>query len=540
MAFSLCSVFLHAHPEGHLPVTSRLSNGGDTLLEEVGEQLSSDRWVGFLERQEFFLSEDLAQFPSAYVPGAFVGNGDGAGISIRGGSVEATGLIISGLRISGQSGAVRDLFRYGTIYGYEELEQLRGSQGAVYGNNVSAGALGLFPQYGDSVASGKLTLEYGSSGRERVSVLHSAQKENYNYAFTGDYTSSNDLERWSIGSSLGWQINDYVEADFSFRLWSGDSFDGSRNESFDAGLLSFGLKAELTPWWQSRFVAGFYSDDFDGAGDREFESIQARWDNEFRVAQGQRLSFGLYYEDSEIERDFLNVGDQIVNARLAWSWDFLESITWSTNGLWQDSQIYGDDVGWRSSIVWRANEGGTVLRVSYGDSFDYASDLNQRDVDRGRSWDIGFEQSWRGTDRVSLAYFEAEHSFEERARGIEFRLRGQIGEEGAGYRVSYTNFFDVRDDVAQHLFSGSIDFRFFDNLVVGFGGSFQSGAEVAGEDLSSFVSTRIFAEYLLRDGVRIHGRIENLLDREDEVSSLDGEILRGEGFGVYGGVSFEW
>jgi len=79
---------------------------------------------------------------------------------------------------------------------------------------------------------------------------------------------------------------------------------------------------------------------------------------------------------------------------------------------------------------------------------------------------------------------------------------------------------------------------------VGVGGTYVSGmvdndfsvVPVVRKSLDEIMLLRAYCSYRVSEHVSVHGRIENLLDRDyEEVANFPGR-----GFGVFGGVQVRW
>lgn len=316
-------------------------------------------------------------------------------------------------------------------------------------------------------------------------------------------------------------------------------------------------------------------DVFFGFSEHTSRTFQAGLQNDFQVSENDTVTVGYEFEQQGIDAHDnngpipdLNDFDTTIHAIYAQNkW---ESARWIlTAGLRFDHHnTFGDTVNPRISVAYRP-ENDWKIRASFGTAFraPTAGDLAfpffgnpDLDPEESKSWELGVDHYWNETAVFSVSYFRNDYenliSFDEnfvaanvaeaKSQGLE--LSGSARHDHWNFTASYT-FLDTEDEIENHqLFrrprhSGSVRVGYETGK---WGASFHVLAvgERLEQDFSTFPAENVLnpgyakvdlaGNYRVNSWLKLHGRIENLLDKEYS-EALTFPAL---GIGAYGGVEF--
>jgi vitamin B12 transporter len=306
------------------------------------------------------------------------------------------------------------------------------------------------------------------------------------------------------------------------------------------------------------------------------KTFQVGLQNDFHVFEGDILMIGYEFENQAIDSSDANgpvpgLNDYDATIHAVYAQNKFESEHWIlTAGIrYDDHNTFGSSVNPRISAAFRPREDWKI-RGSFGTGFraPTAGDLlfpfygnPNLDPEESKSWEIGFDHYWNETASFSASYFRNDYEnlitfdpntflagnvAEAKSQGLE--LFGSIGMNPWHLSGSYT-YLDTEDENEDHqLFrrpkhSGSIRLSYDAER---WGASFRvlGVGERLEADFSTFPTQNVFnpgyvkvdiaAQYRLNSWLKLHGRIENLLD--DEYS----EVLAfpAPGIAGYAGVEF--
>ena len=163
------------------------------------------------------------------------GQGSSSNVTLRGGSVGQTLVMIDGVRI-GDPSDVSSSFNFGMIMpaDIERIEILRGPQSALYGSDAMGGVINIIMRKGVGKPKAEVTIEGGSYGTRGVRGSVSGQQDSVSYSFAvaglttdgfsrygyriGRITSAlaqplekDGADKMQVSARLGWTVNDRIE-----------------------------------------------------------------------------------------------------------------------------------------------------------------------------------------------------------------------------------------------------------------------------------------------------------------------------------------
>ncbi len=314
---------------------------------------------------------------------------------------------------------------------------------------------------------------------------------------------------------------------------------------------------------------------FFGFSEHTSRTFQAGLQNDFQITEADTVTIGYEFEQQGVDAsdnngaipdlDGFETSIHAVYAQNKW-----ESDQWIlTAGFRFDHHnTFGDTVNPRIAIAYRP-QSDWKIRGSFGTAFraPSAGDLvfpffgnPNLDPEKSKSWELGVDHYWQENTVISVAYFRNDYddliSFDEnfvtaniaeaRSQGLE--LSGSARHHNWNFTASYT-FLDTEDEIENHqLFrrprhSGSIRAGYDTGK---WGASFQilGVGDRLEQDFSTFPARIVFnpgyakvdltGNYRVNSWMKLHGRIENLFDKEYS-EALTFPAL---GVGAYGGIEF--
>ena len=429
---------------------------------------------------------------------------------------------------------------------------------------------------GVSGSSGKAsyTLAYGRQDSEGQFQNDEFRQNNFsastNYAFNG----ATDL-------SVNARVHDsHTGIPFSFA----DTPSPLRNQDTQLAVVGTSLQHTEGDYLnlKTRFSFthfDFLFDDpediFFGFSEHTSRTFQAGLQNDFRITELDTITIGYEFEQQGVDASDNNgtvpdLDDFDTTIHSIYAQNKWESDHWILTGgfRYDHHNTFGDTVNPRIGIAYRP-QSDWKIRGSFGTAFraPSAGDLvfpffgnPNLDPEKSKSWEFGLDHYWSETAIFSVSYFRNDYedliSFDEnfvaasiaeaKSQGVE--LSGTVRHHNWNFAASYT-FLDTEDEIEQHqLFRRP---RHSGSVRVGYEtGKWGASVQLLGvgerleQDFSTFPAQNVFnpgyakvdlaGNYRVNSWLKLHGRIENLLDKEYE-EALTFPAL---GIGAYGGIEF--
>ncbi len=549
----------------------------ETAESRIGGSVSVLDLESLEERQIYDLQTALNELPGVIATSTGGQRGALGSLFIRGTNTSDSQVIVDGVRLSDSTAPLGNFLGLATLDGIGSAEILRGPQSALYGGEAIGGVLSLTTARGAGDASGSLRLEGGSFGSSRTGVSLQGGIGRLSYASSTNFEDTqndapdNDFTLLSQALRLDFAATDSVTVGLTYRgTDSRYEAQGQSLDHVDASLVTLFAEARFTPCWSSKLIAGFYREAYDsdsqwGNFGTDLDRLSVSLDNELRVAEVHRFAFGGFFE----QVDYRNtIGSDENRDRYGvhggWQWEVTERVTTYLAARWEDYAAYGEEFTYRGTAAYRIPRSGTIFRTSYGRAFRTPTFLDlfgtafgagnpSLSAETSQGWDVGIEQSFGDSHRVSVAYFSNRiedqiQSFptppinragSTRTSGIETALDGSFADGRWNYRASYTYLGRSLSDQPTHTASGSLAFRPTEPWLIGIGATYVDERSYGGGPLDDFLLVRLHASYQWTENLRVHARVENLFDQGYQLSNF-GTVIEGSGPGVFAGLTWDW
>lgn len=498
---------------------------------------------------------------------------------IRGSRTIDSQVVVDGVRFSDSNNPMGNFLASGRTFTVGRLELLRGPHGAIYGGNSSGGVLWMETPRGCGPHSGSLMVEGGSFDSFSAYARFQGSEGSFSYHWSGGYEETQndgpamDFHQYSQALRLENAVNESLTVGGTFRLV--DSFYnnmGASDDRFDALLGTLYANVAFTEFWRANFTAGFLEDSYEsdyssGIYQTDAEGIMASTDHEWEITDRLRLLAGGFFQQT----DFSNTSGvddsrSRFGGHVAVEWDSFEVLTHHAALRWEDYDEFGDEWTWRFGSQWRTCDSGPVLRGGVGTSFRPPSFLDlygstwgagnpSLDPESALGWDLGFVQAIGDRHELEVTWFrnlvrDSILAFPtppvnlpgtQATDGMEVGVSGDWDQPAVGYRLAWTWLRQSLGDQPRNALTGSVDWHPSEKWTLGIGGSHLSERSWGGDDLKSYVVTRVFGSYQWSEAVRLHARVENLFDKDYELyRSSFGGVTPAAGLGVYCGLTLNW
>lgn len=559
------------------------------------------------------------------VPGITVTSNGGLGtttsVNIRGAESDQTVALIDGVKLNDPS-TPGGGFNFGNLMtgNIERIEVVRGSQSVLWGSQAIGGVVNIVTRAPTEKLTFNLAGEYGWRDTARVvgnvsgkfgpvsasvgagylrtdgfSTFNETRggKERDGYRNFGGYAKFNialsdavsvDLRGWYSDGKVG--IDGFPPPTYSF----GDTPEFARTKE----LIGYaGLNAALFDGRFRNRIAYTLTDtrrrNVDLTGGTEFETFNAKGRNERFEYQGNvditeavSATFGAETEKASFRTSSYGGPFSVASARINSFYGQLSAkpvtgLTLSAGLRHDDHDTFGGKTTFSANAVFTPNEGGTVLRASYGEGFktpslyqlfsDYGNKLLK--PESSRSWDAGITQklldgkievgaTWFHRDTLGLINFIScstpltgictgrpygtyDNVAKARAQGLEFTLLlkpvdALRVQANYGY-VDAINAVTGLDLVRRprHSVNMSVDYDWSFGLKTGatithVGASFDNASNT--RKLDGYVLVDLRAAFPVTRNIELYGRIENLSNEQYETSYRYGTPRRAAYAGV--------
>jgi len=480
------------------------------------------------------------------------------------------------------------------LYGGEAVGGVLGYDTAVGGEQKTTlfAEAGSFDSYRTSLStSGELgDLEYG------VQIGSEFTENDTDGSFPVQ-----DFELNSAVIGLKWNATDDLSFKLTYRGSDGDletrtvsSFGFFTSDvNTDSHLFALNSELRVNDLWTTKLTLGYYEEandsSFDGSlGSSIFETDTSRfslnWNNKIVVTDEFDFVAGFEYSDTDFSDS--NGADVDFATKAAYVnsyWKPVEGLLIEAGVRYEDHDEYGGETAWNLGAAYDVASTGTRFRARVAESFRtptltdteafsglFSNQLANPDLETESilGFEFGVDQKIGDTHFLELTYFDQEldgaiftqtitagfpsvtqrqnSSGDSSVSGFEFAARGSFYEERLKYRVAWTVQLDEDIiDVPDHLVSADLNYD-AGKWLVGIGASYVTGASYGSPDDTNFVTTddrfltRIYGHYKISENIKLHARVENVLDEEYRVSDIFGTQIEGQGFGAFAGFSIDF
>lgn len=362
-----------------------------------------------------------------YVPGVYVANqegqrGSGSTVRIRGlNSSSYTLTVVDGIRVSDANMTGSSFMGTQSLLGFQEIEVVRGPQGAVYGAQAVGGIVSFALPTGKGDPSLRLFAEGGSFGSFTGAAIAQGEINQLAYYIMGGYeTTQNDPQyprspytndpgyqdynQWFEAAKFVLSLNDKSRVNFSFRhsdntyerpeydpasAWGGTDMIYRSKDKYNFTFFSGSYEAELTKQWTTELLAGYYSTDFDeyASGQtmmsdygNEYRKWQIEWKNQIEWNDQWKTTLGTAWDhakytqrgatprnNTETENIFALYAEQFYSP--------VEGLDFSVAGRWEHYERWSNQFSWRLGSSWQVTgkDSPTRLFATVGSGFQAPS-----------------------------------------------------------------------------------------------------------------------------------------------------------------------
>jgi outer membrane cobalamin receptor len=517
---------------------------------------------------------------------------------IRGTVTADSQVVIDGMRLSDSNSPLGNLLSGSRTHDVGSIEVLRGPQGAVYGGESIGGVLWMETPRASGKPRGSATFEAGSFNSLAGRAMYQGQVRDTGYYLAGGYEETDNdgpdqhFHQGSTALRVEGKANDVWTLGTTFRAV--DSFYQNSggfetpfgsDDRIDSALATVYANGRISDNWNARFLAGYHAESYDSdyldtwsnlAANygTDIEAFSVSTDHEIMLAENLRLlAGGFVHVDSYQSTIGVDESGGRYGLHSVLEWSPVENLTTTAALRWEDYDSYGDEFTWRFGSIYQFGRSGTSLRAGIGRSFrapsytDLYYDTAWYDpnpdlqAQSSIGWDIGVEQAiaehhilevtWfsnRIEDAID-SYSDPEGDFiftaenlpgKTTTAGLELGLRGDWFDEKLGYRVAWTYLHESLSDQPRNAVTAALDWKPTEEALVGIGFTHLSDHSWGADPLESYTLFRIHGSYRISENVKLHARIENLLDEEYELYRGFGTSVSGAGTGLFAGVTIDW
>jgi len=553
-----------------------------TRLPRVGSSISTLDPAELEARGIYDLQTALNELPGVTATSTAGQRGAIGTLFVRGTPTSYSQLIVDGVRLSDSTVALGNFLGSSALFGFERIEVLRGPQSALYGGEAIGGVVSMETQRGTGDPTGRLTAEAGSFASFQSSASFSGELKDLGYFLGTRYEETqNDAPNNAFSQSayvlrLDEALNPAVSIGLTARGSTSDFEDrGYSTEAVDYSLTTLFADVRLSPVWTTHLIAGLYREDYHSASEiygdfgTELERFSLSADNQVDLGDDHRIAFGGFFERA----DYANtIGTAEARDRYGihagWEWQLSEALTTYLAGRWEDYAAYGSETTYRTTLAYQIPRSHTLVRASYGrafrtptysDLFGSSYGVGNPDLaaETSHGWDIGVQQTIAASHAATLTWFE--NAIAQRidssttpptnlpgtsmTRGLEAAIDGTLVDPRWSYRASYTFLQQSLSDQPPQTANLALDFHPRSALLLGLGASYVDARSYGGAPLDDYFLLRVHASYELNSHLRLHARIENLLNEEyllSDFSAYQAPITPGRGTGFFAGATVTW
>jgi vitamin B12 transporter len=497
---------------------------------------------------------------------------------IRGTGTAYSQVVIDGMRLSDSTVPLGNILAASRVSDVGTIEILRGPQGAIHGGESIGGILWMETPRGIGTPGGRSFFEAGSFHSLTARSLFQGTTGGTSYYLSGGYEESDndgpneDFHQGNTALRVEHSLDEVLTLGTTFRAIDGYYNDhGTSENRVDSALGTLYAVGKISDRWTARMLAGYHQEFYDndssfGNYGSDIRAGSLSTDHEITLAENLRLLAGGYFHNSAFEN---TIGTDTTRDRFGihsvLEWDPCDALTLTGALRWEDYQAYGDELTWRLGGIYQITPVGTSIRGGIGTSFRSPSFLDlfgssfgegnpDLDAESSIGWDIGIEQkigvhhtleaTWfnnRITDRIqSFPTPPVNLSGVSETNGLEFGLRGNFPEPAIQYLLAWTHLHQGLSDPPKNAASTSITWKPDTKSLLGIGATHFSDHSWGGDPLDGYTVVRLHGSYQLTDRIKLHARIENLLDESYQLASFFGSTVQGAGTGYFAGVTLDW
>lgn len=517
---------------------------------------------------------------------------------IRGTRTADSLVVIDGMRLSDSNSPLGNLLSAGRTYDVGSVEVLRGPQGAIYGGESIGGVVWMETPRGSGKPGGSATFEAGSFDSAAARAMFQGKTGDVSYHLSGGYeeTDNDGPDQHFHQGSTALRVEGKVDpiwtvgttfrsVDLFYQNAGGYETPFGSDDHLDTALATIYANGRISDRWTARFHAGYHQESYDSDYldawsntpmnyGSDLEAFSLSTDHEITLADNLRLLSGAFlHQDSYKVTNGVDESGERYGLHSVLEWDALDNLTHTAALRWEDYDSFGDEFTWRLGSIYRFEKSGTSIRAGAGKSFRgpsytdlyyesswYEPNPNLK-AQTAIGWDAGIEQmiddhhvfevTWfsnRIKDAID-SYSDPEGDYIYTAEnipgktttdGLELGLRGDWFENELSYRLAWTYLHESLSDQPRNATTAALDWKPVDKVLVGIGATYLSDHSWGGDPLESYTLFRIHGSYQLTEKVKLHARVENLLDEDYELYSGYGSTIEGAGTGFYAGVTIDW
>jgi vitamin B12 transporter len=497
---------------------------------------------------------------------------------IRGTSTAYSQVVVDGMRLSDSTSPLGNMLSASRIYDLGTIEVLRGPQGAVYGGESIGGVLWMETGFGKGTPSGSASFETGSFNSLATHAIAQGEVGKLSYFLAGGYEETDndapnqEFDQRNAALRAEARVSEVWTIGTTFR--GVDSYfnnSGASDDHLDAALGTIYANGRISDRWTARFLAGYQQEFYDsdstfGNYGTDMRAASISTDHEITISERLRLLAGAYVHRSDFQNTIgTDENRDRYGIHSALEWDIIDDLTATAALRWEDYDAYGDELTWRLGSIYTFQATATSLRGGIGSSFRSPSYLDlfgssfgagnpNLKAESATGWDLGVEQKLGASHALELTWFHNDITDQIQAfptppvnvpgdsttEGLELGFRGTTFDDALNYRLAWTYLRESLSDQPRNAATASIDWKATDKALIGIGATHLSSHSWGGAPLDGYTVARIHGSYQITDSIKLHARVENVLDETYELSSFFGTTIPGAGTGVYAGVTVDW
>ena len=550
--------------------------------------------AALVERGLYQLRDALNEAPGVIATSTAGQSGAVGSLLIRGMTTGESLLVIDGIRANGSGNEAGNLFATCCTFNISTLEVLRGPQAAIYGGESIGGVVWMETPRGSGDPSGSLQLEAGSFNSISAYAKFQGEIDKLSYYLSAGFEEtdndapySNDFHQGSGALRVEAKTNEIWTLGMTHRM-ADSYYEGGYEylgfvpliDHYDTTLTTLYANGRISDVWTSRYTFGFFREAYDnddaslGHYSSDLDAISLITDQEIKLNDALRLVSGAFLHlDSYRSEGFNSVDEDAERYGLytAIEWNQFEQLTHTAALRWEEYSSQGDELTWRLGSVWRVPNSKTSLRASVGTAFRSPSYTNlyyqgpfgmgNPDLESQTSlgWEIGIDQKIGDSDQLEFSYFRnlIENAIDSWASpspvnipgttatdGVEFGWSGKLDKLPLSYRLAWTHLRHSLEDQPRNAATGSLQWQATEKAMLGIGATHMASRAYGADQIAAYTVARIFGSYQLTESVKLHARIENVLNEDYELYLNQAgdyrDLKEGAGYGIYCGVTIDW